>query len=103
MRKKKKRQGLMYPVFMLMYCGSRFCSEFLRDDFPAVIWRLTGYHIQCIIGFVLGLIYLFAVLKYGERITAFFDNKNKAFLDRKLAEYDKKHPVQEHRKKWKKK
>lgn len=93
MRKKKKKAGYMYPAFMLMYCGSRFCSEFLRDDYPPVIWRMTGYHIQCIVGFVLGLIYLIIVIKYGEKITGFFEGKNKAFLDKVTAAYDKKHNV----------
>ena len=102
MRKHKKKHGLMYPAFMVMYCGSRFCSEFLRDDYPQIIGRMTGYHVQCIIGFVLGLIYLIIVLKFGERITNYFETKNKAFLDRKLAEYDEKHAVTHHSKKKKK-
>ena len=101
MRKRKNKTGILYPSFMLMYCGSRFCSEFLRDDYLQVVGRMTGYHIQCIIGFVLGLIYLFIVLKFGTRITEYFETKNKAYLDKKLKEYDKKHP-DTHRKKRKK-
>ena len=83
-RRKNRKTGLLYPLFMLMYCGSRFISEFWRGDYPAVWGRLTGYHIQCIIGFVLGAVYLVAVLIWGERITAFFETRNKAWLDGKL-------------------
>lgn len=101
MRKHKKKDGLLYPSFILMYCGSRFCSEFLRDDYPQILGRLTGYHILCITGFILGLIYLFVVLKFGARITEYFETKNKAYLKKKFEEYDKKHP-DTHRKKRKK-
>lgn len=82
LRKKSLRHGMLYPIFMLMYCGSRFISEFWRDDFPAVWGPLKGYHIQCILGFVEGAIFLFIVLKWGDRITAYFEAKNQAFLDR---------------------
>lgn len=92
MHKHKKKDGILYPSFILMYCGSRFCSEFLRDDYPDVLGPLKGYHILCIIGFVLGLIYLFVVLKFGTRITEFFETRNKAYLEKKLKEYDEKHP-----------
>lgn len=92
LKKRKKKVGTMYPTFMLLYSGMRFVSEFWRDDYPAVWGRLTGYHIQCIIGIILGAIYLLAVLKWGERINAYFETKNKSFLEKKLALYEKKHP-----------
>lgn len=98
MRKRKKKDGTLYPSFMLMYCGSRFCSEFLRDDYPQVLGPMTGYHIQCIIGFVFGLIYLFVVLKFGTKITEYFETKNKAYLEKKFKEYDKQHPKIQHKK-----
>ncbi len=88
-RRKNSKTGLLYPLFMLMYCGSRFVSEFWRGDYPAVWGRLTGYHIQCIIGFALGAVYLVVVLMWGERITAFFETKNKAWLNKKLAQLRK--------------
>lgn len=101
MRKRIKKSGVLYPAFMIMYCGSRFCSEFWRGDYPQVLGPLTGYHVQCIIGFVLGLIYLFVVLKFGTRITEYFEAKNKAYLDKKIKEYNKKY-TRVHRKKRKK-
>ena len=101
-RKKHRVPGVLYPVFMLMYCGSRFISEFWRDDYPAIWGRMTGYHIQCIIGFVLGAIYLFIVLKWGERISEYFEKKNKAFLDRQIAKIKERRPKIQHAKKRKK-
>ncbi len=81
-RKKERKKGLLYPLFILMYCGSRFVSEFWRDDFPNVWGPLKGYHIQCIIGFAEGLVLLAVVLIWGERIAAFFDRRNQAFLEK---------------------
>ncbi len=83
--KKNRTPGLLYPLFMLMYCGSRFISEFWRDDYPDVWGPLKGYHIQCIVGFVMGLILLAVSLKWGKQLTEYFETKNKNFLERVLA------------------
>ena len=98
-RRKNRKTGLLYPLFMLMYCGSRFISEFWRGDYPAVWGRLTGYHIQCIIGFSLGAVYLAVVLVWGKRITAFFETKNEAWLNKKLAAGKSKKKSRAHGKK----
>lgn len=82
-RKKIKRPGVLFPLFILMYCGSRFVSEFWRDDYPGVLGNLNGNHIMCIIGFAVGIVEMLVVIIWGIRITAFFDNRNKAFLESK--------------------
>lgn len=94
-RKKDRTSGLLYPIFMLMYCGSRFVSEFWRGDFPAVWGPLKGYHIQCIVGFVEGLIFLFVVLKWGERITEYYRLKRESIL----AKYQEKAKAKSKKKK----
>lgn len=81
-RKKERKLGILYPLFMIMYCASRFVSEFWRGDYPDVYGPLKGYHIQCIIGFVEGLIILFVALKWGEKITAFYAAKKETILKR---------------------
>ena len=81
-RKKNLRHGILFPMFMMMYCSSRFVSEFWRDDYPAVWGILKSYHIQCMIGFAEGLIFLVIVLIWGKRITDHFDAKNEAFLEK---------------------
>ena len=79
-RKKDRTPGLLYPLFMLMYCGSRFVSEFWRGDYPDVLGPLKGYHIQCIIGFVEGLILLVIALKWGNRISDYYKLKRETIL-----------------------
>lgn len=100
-RKKDRRPGLIYPLFILMYCGSRFVSEFWRADQPFKFANgtMTGYHIQCIIGFALGAVYLAVVLVWGKRITAFFETKNEAWLNKKLAAGKSKKKSRAHGKK----
>lgn len=99
MRKKCSNPGLRFPVFMIMYSGLRFCSEFLRDDYPAVVGRMTGYHILCLIGLVLGIAFLVVVLKYGDKITAYFESRNQAFYDKKINAYNAKRMSARKRKK----
>lgn len=90
MRKKRKRAGFMFSTFIVMYCGSRFIFEFWRDDYPDVIGRLNGNQIMSLIGLALGIVYLVIVFAWGVRITAFFDEKNKAFLEKELGKIEKK-------------
>ena len=81
-RKKNRKPGILYPLFILMYCGSRFISEFWRGDYSNILGPLKSYHIQCIIGFVEGLILLFVVLKFGEKITEYYASKRQEILER---------------------
>ena len=80
-KKGKQKSGVLYPLFMLMYCSTRYITEFWRDDYPLYSGPFQGNHLQCIIGFIEGAVFLFIVLKWGERITAYFDGKNRAFLE----------------------
>ena len=86
-KRKKKHDGTLYPLFMIMYSGSRFISEFWRGDYPAVLGKMTGYHISCIVGLVEGVICLFVILRWGDRITAFFEGKYDAILKRYQKKY----------------
>ena len=89
-RKKDRTPGLLYPLFISMYCGSRFISEFWRADYPAVLGPLKGYHIQCLVGLIEGLVFILVVLKKGRKITEFFESKNQRFIDRCAAKYEER-------------
>ena len=105
LHKKGRKTGILYPLFMMMYCGSRFVSEFWRDDYPFTWFggRMTGYHIQCIVGFVLGAVFMFLTVKWGDRFTAYIDAKNQALLDKhekkiRAANRKKNPPPKKHKK-----
>lgn len=73
--KKNKKPGTVFPVYMILYTSTRFFSEFYRGE-ENVLGPLKIYHILCLIGFVLGIIYLISVIKFGDKITAYYDKKH---------------------------
>ena len=76
MRKKRAtaKTGTLFPIFVILYCATRFFSEFLRAE-ENVFLIFKEYHILCAIGFVFGLVHLAVVLKFGDKITAYYDKK----------------------------
>ncbi len=84
--RKKAKCGTMYPMYMILYCATRFCSEFFRRE-ENVVWIFKTYHLLCIAGFVIGLILFFFMRKYGEKLSDFFDKPHIKF-EQKVAEYD---------------
>ncbi len=84
--RKKAKTGTMYPMYMILYSATRFCSEFFRRE-ENVVWIFKTYHLLCIAGFVIGLILLLIVRKYGEKLSDFFDKPHIKF-EQKVAEYE---------------
>lgn len=71
--KKRAKPGTMYPMYLIVYCVTRFFSEFTKADYPNVLGPLKMYHLLCIAGVFVGLL-LFVVLRlYGESIYTFFE------------------------------
>ena len=68
--RKKAKPGTMYPMYMILMSGTRFFSEFLREE-PNVFLIFKTYHILCLVGVALGVLAWFMVTKYGDKITAF--------------------------------
>ena len=80
-RKKGRKPGTLYPFFMMMYCASRFVSEFWRDDYPDVLGPLKSYHFQCIIGFVEGALLMLFALKFSDKLEAYIKAKAQFAID----------------------
>ncbi len=70
--RKKAKKGTLFPMYLILYSGTRFFSEFLRRE-ENVLGPLKVYHILCIIGVVEGIILLFIVNKFGDKIDNHFD------------------------------
>lgn len=70
--RKKAKEGTLFPIYVILYSGTRFFSEFTRND-PNVFGIFKIYHILCIIGVIVGVVELMIVLKYSERIIPYFD------------------------------
>ena len=79
----KAKPGTLFPIYLIIYSGTRFFSEFLSKK-PDVFWILKTYHILCIIGVVLGIIELVVALKFGDQISELF-SENHYFIPNKKA------------------
>ncbi len=75
--RKKAKEGTMFPVYLILYSGTRFFSEFLRHE-EEVFWIFKTYHLLCIGGVILGLVELLLVQKYKDKINDFYKPKRKA-------------------------
>ncbi len=69
---KKAKPGMLYPVFTILYSGTRFFTEFLRGE-ENVIGSLKTYHLLCIAGVVYGFLMLVVLKKFGNKITKLFE------------------------------
>lgn len=72
-RKKKSAPGTLLPQYIILYCASRFFSEFLRID-PNIFLGLKKYQILCIVGFFWGIAQLRVLQKYQDSLDKLFEN-----------------------------
>lgn len=73
--RRKAKTGTIYPMYLTLFCFTRFFSEFFKADYPDVLGPLKVYHLLCIVGFVIGVILLIIMRKYGEKISDAYDRK----------------------------
>ena len=69
--RKKAKLGTMYPIYLMLYSGMRFCSEFLRA-YPDAFGHFKIGHILAFAFFSLGAFETALALKFGERIDRAF-------------------------------
>ena len=82
-KNKKRKDGDLYPIFVILFSGLRFISEFWRDD--KLVWlNFRYYHLFCAIGVVYGIIMLLLVNKYSDKFNIYFNNT--VYFSRKLKE-----------------
>ncbi|MBO5943911.1 MAG: prolipoprotein diacylglyceryl transferase [Clostridia bacterium] len=91
--RKKAKTGTVYPMYVILYCVTRFPIEFLSGAHEPIWGRLNTYHFLCIAGFVVGLVLFFIIRKVGEKLSRLFDKPQKTF-DR-LIEKDKEKQLKE--------
>lgn len=61
--RKEVKPGTMFPLYVILYSGTRFFSEFLRVE-ENVLWVFKVYHFQCVGGVLLGIAALNFMLEY---------------------------------------
>ncbi len=65
--RKKAKLGTMFPIYLVLYSGMRFFSEFLRAQ-PDILGPLKCAQIFCIVGIVLGFVGFILAEKYAELV-----------------------------------
>ncbi len=78
--RKKAKTGTLFPVYLILYSFLRFFNEFLCFWPGRYLMFFNRYQILCFFGVLLGLIELLIVLKYGEKISTYFDEKPYGFI-----------------------
>lgn len=87
--RKKAKKGTMYPMYMILYSATRFCSEFFRHE-ENVLWIFKTYHLLCIVGFLIGLALYIVAVKFGDRMFGFIDKPHEK-INAKIATYESDH------------
>lgn len=77
LRRKKAKEGTLFPTYLILYSATRFFSEFLRIE-ENVFLILKKYHILCLVGIAIGFIELYVVKNYKEKINQFCEDYNDA-------------------------
>lgn len=80
--KRKAKEGALLPTYIVLYCSIRFFSEFLRHE-EAVLGSLKMYHILCLIGLCTGLVQLFILKKYRNKIEFLFAHNLPSIIHKK--------------------
>lgn len=59
----KLKKGTMFPVYMMVYSGTRFFTEYLRCE-PRVFHGLKTYQVLCLTGVLVGAVEYYLVCRY---------------------------------------
>lgn len=74
-KKRSRRNGFAFPLYLTIYSVSRFFTEFLRGDLPNELGPFNAYQLLSIFFTILGMILLWLVWKFGTRIDAYYEKK----------------------------
>lgn len=87
--RKKAKPGTIYPMYLATYSFTRFFYEFLSAAHTDVIGPFNMYHILSACGFVVGVILLIIMNKYGEQLSDYFEKPHIRF-EEKVANYEER-------------
>jgi len=65
--KKKFKKGTVFPIYLMVYSGIRFFTEFTRVE-PKVFIGLKTYQILCVVGVAVGALEYLAARKYDAHV-----------------------------------
>lgn len=71
--RKKAKEGTMFPTYLILYSATRFFTEFLSGE-KKIFYVFNTYHMLCIAGVLIGILYLFVVKNHKIRIQQFYND-----------------------------
>ncbi len=77
--RKKAKTGTMFPMYMILYGGTRFFSEFFTAAYPDIIGPFNTYQLLCVLSIIIGIILLIIVKLFGDKMQAVFEKPHKKF------------------------
>lgn len=73
-KNRPRTPGTLFPIYAILYSTTRFLTEFTRDD-PVGLLGLREFQWFGILGTLVGVAELLLMLKYGQKISNYFDKK----------------------------
>ncbi len=71
--RKKAKEGTLFPIYLIIYSATRFFTEFTRIE-DEVFAILKIYHILCLVGILVGIIWLVIVKKHSYKIIEIYED-----------------------------
>ena len=88
----KVKEGTLFPIYVIVYSATRFLTEFTRIE-ENVFWILKTYHLICLVGVLVGVIWLLIVRKYADGIIKLYEKAPFPWVNKKKTDYRKKKKV----------
>lgn len=86
--RKKAKEGTLFPVYLILYSATRFFTEFTRIE-EDVFWIFKTYHILCLVGILVGIIWLVIVKKYSTKIIQIYEDAPFPWVPKNVLKYQR--------------
>ncbi len=87
--RKKAKPGTMFPMYMFLYSFFRFFIEFTSSVHYKYFTFFNKYQLICLVGVLVATVQLLLMLKYGEKISTYFDENPYGFIKAIIAKIKK--------------
>ena len=86
--RKRAKEGTLFPVYLILYSATRFFTEFTRIE-ENVLWVFKTYHILCLVGILVGIIWLVIVKKYSTKIIEIYEDAPFPWVPKNVLKYQR--------------
>ena len=87
--RKKAKEGTLFPIYLIVYSATRFFTEFTREE-KDVFWIFKTYHILCLIGILVGVIWFVIVKRYSSKIIELYEDAPFPWVPKNKLKYQRR-------------